>query len=145
MCEVILTPGLLEDLLRLHNPEQPPTCKRSRKKRITPRKTSAVIKSSKPGRPSIVEKFPTIVETASEFIKAHGYAAHVRRREGVASTPGVSLSSIRQHLLDEVPGLKEHGISVNTVARLMNPPRHKTIAAGRYQGLITARVPGKKN
>ena len=103
VCEVLLTPGLLEDLLRLHNPEQPPTCKRSRKKRTTTKNTSAVTKSSRPGRPSIAEKFPTIVETASEFIKAHGYAAHVRRREGVASTPGVSLSNIRQHLLDEVP------------------------------------------
>jgi len=47
--------------------------------------------------------------------------------------------------LDNVPGLKEHGISVNTVACLMNPPRHKTITAEQYKGLIAACVPGKKN
>ena len=67
---------------------------------------------------------------------AHGYAAHVCRREGVASTPGVSLNNIRQHLLDEVPGLKEHGISVNTVARLMNAPRRNTIAAVKLKDVI---------
>ena len=147
VCEVLLSPGLLENLLSLHSNKEPPTNtthKRNRKKRNTSSET-ANVQSSKPGRPSIVEKFPTVVEIASEFIKTHGYAAHVRRREGVASTPGVSLNNIRHHLLDNVPGLKEHGISVNTIARLMNPPRRKTIAAERYKGLIAARVPGKKN
>ena len=67
------------------------------------------------------------------------------RREGMASTTGVSLSNIRHHLLEKVPGLKEYRISINTVVCLMNPPRRKTIAAARYKGLIAARVPGKKN
>jgi len=114
--EILLSPGLLEDLLRLHNPEEPLTCKRSHKKRTITRNTSAIAKSIKPGWPSIVEKYATIVETASEFIKAHAYAAHVCQREGMSSTPSVSLSNIRQHLLDEVPGLKEHGTSVNSAA-----------------------------
>ena len=132
----------------LHSPDKlltNPPYKRNRKKRDTPADTQAVAKRSKPGRSSVVEKFPIIVEMASEFIESYGYAAHIRRREGVASTPGVSLNNIRHHLLDKVPGLQEHGISVNTVAHLMNPPRCKTIAAARYKGLIAACVPGKKN
>ena len=56
-------------------------------------------------------KFPTVVGCASEFIKSHGYAAHVCRRESIASTPGVSLGAIQSHLLVNVPGLKEHGVS----------------------------------
>jgi len=70
VCEVLLSPGLLEDLSSLHNPEEPPTnssCKRSCKKRTTTNNTLAISKSPKLGQPSIVEKFPTIVETASEF------------------------------------------------------------------------------
>ena len=84
-----------------------------------------------------------IVETASEFIRSHGYAAHVRRRESVASTPGVSLQDMR-HLLEKVLGTKEQGISINTVTHLMNPPMRKTIAAVRYKALIAARAPEKK-
>jgi len=145
VCAVLLLPGLLENLLSLHSNKEPPTNtthKIKRKKRITSSET-ANVQSSKPGQPSIAEKFPTVVETASEFIKTHGYTARVHRREGVASTPGVSLNNIS--LLDNVPGLKEHDISVNTDAHLMNPPRRKTIAAERYKGLIAAYVPGKKN
>lgn len=93
----------------------------------------------------MVSKFPTIVESASEFIKSHGYAAHVCCRESIASTPGVSLGAIRTHLLVNVPGLKEHGISVHTVAHLMEPPRRHTIAAQRYNSLIGGHVPGKQN
>lgn len=62
------------------------------------------------------------------------------------SSPGVSLSNIRDHLLESVPDLKERGISVHSIARLMQPPRRKTIAAKRYKGLIDdARIHGKKN
>lgn len=102
------------------------------------------VTSGTPGRPSLITKFPAIVEVASEFIKSHGYAAHMRRRESVASAPGVSLREIRNHLLENVPGLKERGISCDSVARFMKPPRQHTIAAQRYKGLISARVPGKR-
>lgn len=91
-----------------------------------------------PGRPSLVEKFPAIVDVASEFIKSHGYSAHVRRRECVASTPGVSLRDVQNH---NIPGLS---ISIHTVARFMKPPRQNTIAATRYKGFIAAHVPGKR-
>ena len=43
-----------------------------------------------------------------------------REETGMA---GVSLGQIRDHLLQNIPGLKEHGISKHTVARLMEPPR----------------------
>ena len=44
-----------------------------------------------------------------------------------------------------MPGLKEQGISINTVALLMRPSRRKTIVAAQYKALIAARVPEKKN
>ena len=96
------------------------------------------------GRPSLVSQFPSIVSTAASFVKANGFSAHERRRESIGKV-GVSLREIREHLLSTVPGLKKHGISASSVARLMQPPRHGTRASLRYKGQVAARVPGKRN
>lgn len=128
-----MLPDTLESVLSLHEETD------HQKSRV------ANSSSSKLGRPSLILKFPEIVDIASKYIKSHGYAAHTRRRVSVASAPGVSLANIQNHLLQNVPGLREHGISRSTIARMMNPPRRNTIASGRYKGVISARVPGKKN
>lgn len=57
----------------------------------------------------------------------------------------MSLRENREHLLSTVPGLRGRGISTSSVTRLMQPPRRGTIASSRYKGLVTARVPGKRN
>ena len=131
--ELLLLPGTLESLLSIHCLPKVCSASHTRQHPKKPPQETQKSGSSKPGRPSIVDKFPAIVEVASEFVKSHGYAAHVRRRESVASTPGVSLRDIQDHLLRNVPGLEEHGISVHTVARLMNPPRQHTIARKQYK------------
>ena len=100
--------------------------------------------SSTVGRPSIVSKFPGIVKAATDFIKANGFSAHERRREETGKI-GVSIAEIREHLLSNVPGLREHGISSSAVSRLLEPPHRGTIASTRYKGLVSARVPGKRN
>lgn len=106
--ELLLLPGMLESLLDIHCPPQVCDTSHTRQRQMQkpPQKTQKS-GSSKPGRPSIVEMFPVVVEIASEFIKSHGYAAHVRRRESVASTPGISLRDIQSHLLQTVPGLED--------------------------------------
>ena len=96
------------------------------------------------GIPSLVSQFPSIVSTAASFVKANGISAHERCRESIGKV-GVSLREIRKHLLSTVPGLKKHGISAGSVARLMQPPRHGTRASLRYKGQVAARVPGKQN
>ena len=78
------------------------------------------------GRPSLVSKFPEIVQCSTSFIKAIGFKAHERRREGVGKV-GVSLREIRDHLIASIPNQKSHGISLNS------------------KGFIAARVPGKRN
>ena len=101
------------------------------------------MKGGKTGRPSLVNKFPGIIQCMTEFIKQHGFSAHSRREE--TGTVGVPLGNIRDHLMQNIPGLKEHALSKHTVARLMEPPRRGTIAGKRYQGFVKARVPGKRN
>ena len=85
-----------------------------------------------------------MVPVATSFIKANGFSAHERCREAVGKV-GVSIREIRDHLLANVPNLKCHGISLTSVARLMEPPRRGTVASMRYKALIAARVPGKRN
>ena len=100
--------------------------------------------SSTLGRPSLVSKFPEIVPVATSFIKANGFSAHERHREAVGKV-GVSIREIRDHLLANVPNLKCHGISLTSVAHLMESPRRGTVASTRYKALIAARVPEKRN
>lgn len=110
-----------------------------------PPKQKAFGPQNKRGRKPLSTTFPTLVKTATTFIKQHSFAAHGRRRETTGTGTGVSLEDIRQHLLDSVPGLKERGISKDAVHHLMVAPRKNTVRAERYKGLVDAKVPGKRN
>ena len=71
------------------------------------------------GQPSLVKKFPEIIKTATNFIKQHGFSVQCRRRTETGYSSGVSVSEIRTHLMKNVPGLIDHGISKSTVRRLL--------------------------
>ena len=51
------------------------------------------------GQPSIAFKFPTLVNSAADFIKQHSFAAQICRRTNTGSSAGISITEIRQHLL----------------------------------------------
>ena len=143
--ELIMNDDGFERLLLLD--QTPPSSRKgvsSDKASPSPSTASGGSNLSPTGRPSLVSKFPTIVSSAVSFIKANGYSAHERRREQVGKV-GISLHEIREHLLSTVPGLRSQGISISSVARLMQPPRRGTVASTRYKGLVAARVPGKRN
>eukprot|EP00117_Sycon_ciliatum_P043397 scpid28652/ scgid31427/ len=97
------------------------------------------------GRPAKHLQYPTIVDEVTAFVKLHSFSAQARRRTDAWSSMGVSLHEIRSHLLKTIPGLKEAGISVETVHRLMLPPRKGTTRANQFKALVSARVPRKRN
>lgn len=97
------------------------------------------------GQPTIVSKFPDIVDRVAEFVKQHGFSAQCRRRTETGYSSGVTVAEIRKHLLKEVPGLREHGISLTTIRRLFQAPNKGNRASQRYQGLVDARVGTKSN
>ena len=97
------------------------------------------------GEPSIASKFPTLVHSAADFVKQQSFAAQIRRQTNTGSSAGVSIAEIRQHLLDKVPGLKQHGISLSMVRRLFQAPNRGNIASQKYKALIDARIGVKKN
>lgn len=109
-------------------------------------KTTFIGPKKRPGRIPLYIKFPSLVDCATKFIKEHSYTAHVRRRETTGTGVGVTLKDIQEHLLENVPGLKNSGgIHRDTIHRLTVAPRKNTIRSHRFKGLIDARVPGKKN
>ena len=71
--------------------------------------------AEKPGRKSHHIRFPSGAQKAIDYLQQHGWSSQERRRTDDACSVGVSLSSLRQHLLDNVPGLKTAGISLTTV------------------------------
>ena len=94
------------------------------------------ISKRKVGRNSLVEKFPNLINSATNYIKLHGYSAHVRRRTSTGTGTGVSVEDVRQHLITSIPGLAEEGISATAVAYLFCPPNKTHIASKRYKGFI---------
>ena len=92
------------------------------------------------GRVPLWQQFPTLIE---DFIKRHSFSVQCRRRESTGTGTGVSLKQIREYVMNEVPGLRDKGISRDTIHFLLAPPRKNTIRAERYKSLIDARVPAK--
>ena len=60
------------------------------------------------GRKSVLEKFPDIPLTVTEFIKASGFKAQEKRRDTSITSCGVSVQEVGDHLIKVVPGLKDH-------------------------------------
>ena len=47
--------------------------------------------------------------------KNNGYKAQERRRESTFQSCGVTVSEIRDYLLENIPGLKEHGSNYRAI------------------------------
>lgn len=152
--EFVYTPGAIEALLECSSPasgdddldKMPP-----KESDIAPTENPNEDKlvqnpSSKScGQPSLVSRFPDLVDAASEFVKQHGFSAQCRRRTETGYSSGVTVAEIRQHLLKEIPGLREHGISLTTIRRLFQAPNKGNRASKRYRCLVDARVATKSN
>jgi hypothetical protein len=100
---------------------------------------------NKPGRKPLYQKFPTLLDCATDFIKSHSFQAHNRRRETTGTGTGVSLKDLQKHLFENVPDLREHGISRDTIHHLKVAPRKSGLKATRYKSLIDAKVSQKRN
>ena len=91
------------------------------------------------GQPSLVKKFQSIVDKTAEFVKQHGFAAQQRRRTETGYSSGVTIRQIREYLIKDIEGLKEHGISQSTIRRLFNAPNRSHTASKAWCSLDTYR------
>ena len=88
-----------------------------------------------------METHPALIEEIKTFIEQNTAAAHLRRRNSVMYTNGVTLHGIARHVSQKL-GIK---IGKDTIHRLLLPHRKKTTASKRFKSLIEARVPPKQN
>ena len=102
-------------------------------------------KGGNDGRILVLQKFPDIPHVATEFIKTSGFKAQEKRRESTITSCEVSLKDIRAHLIKEIPGLREDGVSETSVRYLFNPVNKITFTGARYKYVIDAAVPSKDN
>ena len=58
---------------------------------------------------------------------------------------GVSLADIRKHVMREIPGLAERGISRDVIHMILQPPSKNSTRSQRYKSLIDAKFSGKRN
>ena len=96
------------------------------------------------GRPATHVKFPSLVRVATDFVTDHGFAAHERRRD-TTGIVGVLLRQIQEHCFSPIPGLREQGLSLNTVHRLFSAPNNRTASKKKYKDLVPARIAHKAN
>jgi len=100
------------------------------------------------GKFPLYQRFPRMVELLRTFIETQGHVgAHERRRATVGLATGVSLEQCRQHLLTEMPELKDAGVKLtrSTIHYMLLPPRTSTVAARNYHGVVDSRIPTRDN
>ena len=142
--EFIYTPGALEILLneQTHkSDENDVEMIQSSSQDSVPSKK----RINKGGQKPIAQLFSIIIDITSEFLKQHGLAAQCRRRNDTGFSSGVTINQIRQHLLENVQGQREHNISKSRVRRLFKAPNKSHNAAARYKDHTDARVETKCN
>ena len=115
--EFIYTPGVIEALLLSADPnidseEHEPETVNDINENLISTETPEKNLNENRGQPSITIKFPSVVNIAADFVKQHSFAAQIRRRTNTRSSAGVSIVQIRTHILENVPGLREHRISI---------------------------------
>ena len=138
LSELVYVPGALDFLLYPNDaPSRDDEVSEIRDKIHSARKYS--------GQPSLVQRFPNILDVTTEFIKQHSFSAQHRRRTDTCFSSGITISQICEHLIQNIPGLKEHGISNSTVRRLFEPPNEGRNASVRYKACVKARVGIKNN
>ena len=86
-----------------------------------------------------------MADSAADFVLQHSFAAQIRSRTNTGSSAGVSIAEIREHLLDKVPGLKKHEISLSTVGDFFKPQTEEILLAKKYKALPDAKIGVKKN
>jgi hypothetical protein len=139
MTELIFRPNLIYDLLTLDRKDDSQITDEDYDKHDI---TEGTFFYEKTGPVPLQEKFPQLLDEIVNFVKLHGFAAHARRRTGTATSCGVTVEDIRQHVIKSVNGL--NNISRSKIQNLLQPARQNTKEAARHKDAVDIKV-GTKN
>lgn len=107
--------------------KEPEPLKRKKKER---KSTFLEMRKRSVGQRSIVSKFPTIPDVETEFLNINGFRAQEKRCDDFQAC-GISVVDVRLHLLENIPGLKQHGIPKSSIHYLFGPVNIWHISARR--------------
>ena len=97
------------------------------------------------GKPSLVSKFPDLVDIVANFMKQNGFSTQFRRRTETGNSCGATIKRIQDYVFENVKGLKEYGISDTTIRRLFEAPHKTRNNTIRYKAYVNVRVGVKSN
>ena len=112
------------------------------------------------GKPGYYELIPEMIDVALKYLQIKGWGAQKRRRNDNCSTAGVESKDLRDHLMDNVAGLRifvmqSAAMNGKTVSgsemyveqakELFLPPNFHYNSSNRYHGFVNAKVPRKRN
>ena len=132
----------IDDLLKSDDEKNIPS---KEKERTIISKEKPSVPNRKTGPESIEVKFPDTGQVATEFIQQNEYKAQEKRRDDNYISCGVSVEGVRQYLLENVPGLKDHGLSKSTLRYLFQPVNKSRSSSKLYKSVIKCCVPKKDN
>lgn len=103
----------------------------TKKKKKERKSTYLEMQKRSVGQRSVVSKFPTIPDVETELLKINGFRAQEKRCDDDFQACGISVVDVRLHLLENIPGLKQHGIPKSTIYYLFGPVNIRHISARR--------------
>lgn len=134
--EMVFRPGLVHQVMVLDKKDD--TEQTSEEEPEIAESDQSIMFYKQTGPIPLQKKFPQLLTVMLDFIKLHGFAAHVRRRSGTSSTCGVRLEDMRQHVLKNVEGLTK--ISKSKIHHLLKPANESTRNAARHKDCLNVRV-----
>ena len=96
--EFVFTPGIFESIFLINDDDGDETAVEEEQNQGSQANEATSGRSGIGGRPSIVSKFPKIVDEVAEFIKQNGFAAQSRQSPEVGFSNGVTIKEIQTHL-----------------------------------------------
>ena len=102
-CEMVFHPNMVHEMMSLDKPVESDTDSIAQSYPVE--RNKGIMFYRKPGPVPLQTKFPQLLTVMLDFIKLHGFAAHMRRHTGTSTSCGVSLNEIREHVLNNVEGL----------------------------------------
>ncbi|XP_065905841.1 uncharacterized protein [Dysidea avara] len=136
-CEMIFHPSMVHEMMSLDKPDESDTDSNDQSYPIAER-NEGIMFYRQPGPIPLQTKFPQLLTVMLDFIKLHGFAAHMRRRSATSTTCGVGLNDIREHVLKNVEGLTK--ISRSKIYNLLKPAKESSIEASRHKDCLDVRV-----
>ena len=96
-CEMIFHPSMVHEMMSLDKPVESDLDSNAQSHSVE--RNEGIMFYKQPGPVPLQTKFPQLLTVMLDFIKLHGFTAHMRRCTGTSTSCGVSLNDIREHVL----------------------------------------------